>query len=72
MSTRNSNGNEHSNVVPILRAIFPELPEEDLQLIDLGFGVLLQTLYVAYKGEQEQLRTGTSHLDGKIACDSLK
>ncbi|MDB5870684.1 MAG: hypothetical protein JWQ07_126 [Ramlibacter sp.] len=48
MSNANRDGKEHSDVAPILRAIFPTMSEADLRLLHNGFASILSKLYEDY------------------------
>lgn len=58
-------------VAPILREVFPDLPEEKLGLIHEGFVVLFRHLHRGHRLTAEAAAR-RSQLDDSRECDSLK
>lgn len=70
MSSTNSDGKEHSDVAPILRAVFPEFTEDELQRAHVEFARFLGLLYDDYREERKHDQERRA-LDGERPCDSL-
>lgn len=63
MSTANSTGNEHGDVAPILRALFPELSEAELYEAHAEFAHFLGLLFDDWARERRVRASLTAEAD---------